>query len=291
LRAMQFIKRKQNMKLTDFLQDVGRPVAYYPKLRKITGSTNATILLCQFIYWRGKESDKKESWLYKTSAEIEEETGLSYDEQKTARRNLVEAGLMEEHYARLDHQMKFRLILDTIDEKWGKPKSDIPESGNAMLGKDEIPCSLNESETTTETTPITQTKKTVQEQADQKVNAILELEANAAKEKTKNWTYREKFSFNADVLDFADLCAAQFGPPSKKELMLWIAEIGGWCDFGCRAKDWPRAKKIVDGFSTPVLSVTGMTKALRAARQERRGSANTPTAPVETDTKGYIKSW
>ena len=70
------------MKLTDFLSGVGRPVAYYPSLRRITGSTNATIFLCQLIYWKGKEADPN-GWLYKESDEIEVETGLSYGEQKT----------------------------------------------------------------------------------------------------------------------------------------------------------------------------------------------------------------
>ncbi len=139
------------MKLTDFLSDVGRPIAYYPSLRKITGSTTATILLCQFIYWRGKESDPN-GWLYKTSDDIEEETGLSYNEQKTARANLVSAELIEEHYARLDHQMKFRVNLDMINLLWGTEQTVIPESDNPSFGKAIIHDSLNESEITTETT-------------------------------------------------------------------------------------------------------------------------------------------
>jgi len=139
------------MKLTDFLQDVGRPVAYYPSLRKITGSTNATILLCQFIYWRGKESDPN-GWLYKTAEDIEQETGLSYGEQKTARRDLIAAGLLEEHYARLDHQMRFRLLLEAINEKWGTSETSIPESGKPQFGNDAKPLSLNESEITAENT-------------------------------------------------------------------------------------------------------------------------------------------
>lgn len=139
------------MKLTDFLSDVGRPVAYYPSLRRITGSTNATILLCQFIYWKGKEADAN-GWLYKESDEIETETGLSYGEQKTARRLLVEAGLIEEHYARLDHQMKFRLNLEAINDKWGTSETSIPESGKPQFGNDEKPLSLKESEITAENT-------------------------------------------------------------------------------------------------------------------------------------------
>ena len=139
------------MKLTDFLSDVGRPIAYYPALRKITGSTTATILLCQFIYWRGKESDPN-GWLYKTSDEIEEETGLSYNEQKTARANLVSAELIEEHYARLDHQMKFRVNLDMINLLWGTEQPIIPESDNPSFGKAISQCSLNDTEITAENT-------------------------------------------------------------------------------------------------------------------------------------------
>lgn len=136
------------MKLTDFLQNTGRPIAYYPSLRKITGSTTATILLCQFIYWRGKESDPN-GWLYKESSEIEEETGLSYDEQKTARKKLIENGLIQEHYARLDHQMRFLVNLEEINRKWSEV--EIPEQGNASFGKAELGDSLNSNtESTTE---------------------------------------------------------------------------------------------------------------------------------------------
>lgn len=141
------------MKLTDFLDNVGRPVAYYPKLRRITGSTNATILLCQFMYWRGKEASG-DGWLYKTADEIENETGLSYGEQKTARRDLVSAGLLEEHYARLDHQMRFKLDLDALNEKWAVEETNIPESGKPKFGNEQNPLSLNESEITAESTAL-----------------------------------------------------------------------------------------------------------------------------------------
>ena len=138
------------MKLTDFLIDIGRPVAYYPKLRKLTESTNANILLCQFIYWRGKQADP-DGWLEKTSEEIEEETGLSYDEQKTARTKLVGAGFVQEKYARLDHKMRFLVNLDEINTKWASLQGGIPEHGNVDLGKAELPFSLNSNtENTTE---------------------------------------------------------------------------------------------------------------------------------------------
>ena len=160
------------MKLTDFLTDTGRPVAYFPKLKKLTGSTTATILLCQFIYWRGKEKDPN-GWLYKDSDEIEEETGLSYNEQKTARKKLRDAGLLKEHYARLDHQMRFLIDIEAINDKWVKLHTNVPESDDSTFGKNEMSPSLKP-ETTTETT--TEIKDSPTETPKQKSDYVLAME-------------------------------------------------------------------------------------------------------------------
>lgn len=148
------------MKLTDFLDEVGRPVAYYPKLRRLTGSTNATMLLCQFIYWRGKEISEG-GWLYKTAEDIEDETGLSYEEQRTARKRLKSLELIEEKYDRLNHRMYFRLNIKEINRQWMNTRTretQVPELGNAQFGNKALPCSLNSNtEITTEiTTEIVQ---------------------------------------------------------------------------------------------------------------------------------------
>ena len=142
------------MKLSEFLSDIGRPVAYYPGLRKVTRSTTATIFLCQFIYWTGKEA-AGDGWIYKTSEEIEEETGLSYDEQLTARKSLVKSGLLEERYKRLEHQMFFRADLTKLDDLWKSPYGccQTPDIGVANMGTLALPISLNgTTETTTENT-------------------------------------------------------------------------------------------------------------------------------------------
>lgn len=102
------------MKLSDFLSNVGRPVAYYPALRSITGSTTATILLCWLIDLAGTGRDGQDGWIQKSSSQIEEETGLSYEEQKTARAKLRQAGLLEERHARLEHAIYFRPNLDRL---------------------------------------------------------------------------------------------------------------------------------------------------------------------------------
>jgi len=213
------------MKLTDFLDNVGRPIAYYPSMRKLTGSTTATILLCQFIYWRGKEADQ-DGWLYKTSEEIETETGLSYNEQKTARRDLVEAGLLQEHYARLDHQMKFRLDINAINAKWGTLQGDIPESDKVTFGNDGLQFSLNSNtETTTETTTNGGLSEKDMEQVNAKVDAIIDAA------RTAKYQYREKFPPN--LVPLVDCYVEVTGQtPSKRVLFDWIGSFGEMYDEG-----------------------------------------------------------
>jgi hypothetical protein len=98
------------MKLTDFLIDAGRPIIYYPGLTRITGSTNATILLCQFLQFREKENNKEE-WFCKTADEILCETGLSRNQQQTARIKLKNLGILEEKFMGNPRRLYFRLNL------------------------------------------------------------------------------------------------------------------------------------------------------------------------------------
>jgi len=146
------------VKPSEILFDLGRPVAFYPGLRKITGSATATILLCQFLYWVGKQANK-DGWLYKTVFEIENETSLSYEEQRTARKKLVNAGLLVEKYRKIDHEMWYRVEIDVLDELWSalrNPRdgeSPSREMGNDHVANKGIPMSLiSNTENTTETT-------------------------------------------------------------------------------------------------------------------------------------------
>lgn len=131
------------MKLTDYIIDLGRVVAYYPGLKKVTESTTATILLCQLLYWTSKSN---EDWIWKDSNDIEEETGLTYNEQRTARKTLIDKGLIKEQYKRLDHMIKFKVCEDELNQQWesvsgnksketaskSKPKKSIEELREEM---------------------------------------------------------------------------------------------------------------------------------------------------------------
>jgi len=95
--------------------DFGRTVAYFPALKKITGTINSALFLCQLLYWTDKTED---GWIWKTSDEIEEETGLTYFEQKTARKTLLKLGLIREEYRRSTYLMHFRINYDKLSELW-----------------------------------------------------------------------------------------------------------------------------------------------------------------------------
>jgi hypothetical protein len=120
------------MKLTELLADAGHPVAYYPRLRELTGSTNATLLLCQMIYWHGKQRDQ-DGWIEKRAKvvegdpegaldpgnqSIEHETGLTYREQLAARRLLVAKGFLRERRSRLQHRTYFQIDLEALEHQW-----------------------------------------------------------------------------------------------------------------------------------------------------------------------------
>jgi hypothetical protein len=105
------------MKLSDFLFNVGRPVAFYPGLVKALGSMKQAVFVCQMAYWKDKGEDP-DGWIYKTSDEIETETSLTYKEQIVVRAALVEKKALEERYARTEHLMYFRVNWDVVNTIW-----------------------------------------------------------------------------------------------------------------------------------------------------------------------------
>ncbi|MBI4595964.1 MAG: hypothetical protein HY730_06250 [Candidatus Tectomicrobia bacterium] len=105
------------MKLTDFLTDLGHPVAYYPSLVDLTDSLTSTLFMCQLLYWKGKEQDK-DGWIYKTQEEIGRETGLSRSEQESARKRLRELGFIEEKFSGLPRKLYYRPCPDKIHSRW-----------------------------------------------------------------------------------------------------------------------------------------------------------------------------
>ncbi|GMQ50348.1 hypothetical protein LST1_06360 [Neisseria elongata] len=134
------------MRPSESLKAAGRPIAYYPKLAKPLGGVNAAILFGHFFYWH----DKTENPLgvYRTAEEIEDETGLSVQEQRTARSKLRERGVLIETEKRIEHRIYYKLDLNAFDdlmlqhsgsEESTAPKCNInsPEMQNQHSGSEE----------------------------------------------------------------------------------------------------------------------------------------------------------
>lgn len=134
------------MKLSEHIMNIGRPVAFYPSIARLTGTISSALFLCQLLYWSDKTKD---GWIYKTSKEIYDETSLSYTQQRTARERLKGLNLIEERNAKTEHQMYYRVKQDILDSMWNvkhtsetevdtpvstKQKSDIDDTPYRPLG-------------------------------------------------------------------------------------------------------------------------------------------------------------
>ncbi|WP_311749534.1 hypothetical protein [Proteus terrae] len=102
------------MKPSDLLLDFGRPVAYYPGLVEFMGSPHAVIFFGQIFYWQDKTIS--ELGVYKSQEEIKKETGLTFSQQATARKQLVSRGILIETHKRLQHKVYYRIDCDRLDE-------------------------------------------------------------------------------------------------------------------------------------------------------------------------------
>ena len=136
------------MSLSESLKTAGQAVAYFPRLAKLLGSVNASILFGHFFYWGDKGSS--ELGIYRTAEEIEAETGLTRDEQRTARAKLRERGVLIETEKRIEHRIYYKLDLSAFDELMknfqacANPQSakltiPNPEVGNSQSGSGDFP--------------------------------------------------------------------------------------------------------------------------------------------------------
>ncbi|MGU2439546.1 hypothetical protein ACTXHA_04010 [Burkholderia cenocepacia] len=131
------------MRVSDVLRRLGRPIAYYPRLAALLGGANPAILFCQLFYWQ--ERATSELGVHKTSDELTLETGLSYEEQRTARRALKQLGVLIETNKRLEHRIYFKIDEDAFERVIESPVAKGPagdhfaDSGNPNSRNGESP--------------------------------------------------------------------------------------------------------------------------------------------------------
>jgi hypothetical protein len=140
------------MKPSEALLSLGKPVAFYPALVPVLGSVNAALFFCQVLFHMGKEMHP-DLGVYKSRLEIEEETGLTYEEQLKARELLKKKHVLVETHVRQHHRVYFRLNLaivrDLTGEQLGKTKLAL---GKSLTGSWQKPNSYIQEKTTEITT-------------------------------------------------------------------------------------------------------------------------------------------
>ncbi|MEZ2600778.1 primosomal protein I [Kluyvera intermedia] len=103
--------------MSQLIKLLDRPIAYQPafaQLRagKVKSGPAAAVLLSQFVYWHNRMDG---DWMYKTREDIKKETGLSRDEQETARKRLVALGVLQEELRGVPATVHYRINSERLE--------------------------------------------------------------------------------------------------------------------------------------------------------------------------------
>lgn len=113
------------------LHAIGRPIAFHPGLVPVLGSVNAVLFFGQIFYWQDKTDCQ--IGVYKSSEEIQQETGLTYREQANAREKLRDCGVLIETEKRLEHRIYFRINFDALDALLANCEKRIPRNDKSAF--------------------------------------------------------------------------------------------------------------------------------------------------------------
>ena len=94
----------------------GRTIAVYKCLVDAAGSIKAAVFLSQLVYWtrHGTAVAERDGWIFKSIAEMEDETGLSKREQGTCKQKLLERNLIETRRFGFGARLEMRLNLPAL---------------------------------------------------------------------------------------------------------------------------------------------------------------------------------
>lgn len=143
------------MKMQEMSKLFDRPIAFHRSFVDLSAAgVTGALFLSQLWYWSYRTNDPA-GWVYKTQTDWQEETGLTPGEQRTARKHLQAAGLIEEELRGVPAQLYYRVCADAI-----LAALNIQLLGNLTTGSAETsqqgvrnaPIFNKEPETTPETT-------------------------------------------------------------------------------------------------------------------------------------------
>lgn len=172
-----------------------RPVAYWPRLAHLVGGVKAAIMLSQILYWEGDAIAKERGWVLKSVEEFDTETGLTELEQKTARRILMNDGLIKAKLCGVPRIWHYQVDRDRLGEiliaRQHRPMA-TPSNGNTVQRCEGSPSNVRrrnrgmfpratvqlkeESETTVKNTTIESTSSSSSSKASTNVPPVHEEE-------------------------------------------------------------------------------------------------------------------
>lgn len=181
---------------TDMLDS---PIAFHRCFVDITGSVNAALMLSQAVYWQRRNEEGK--WWFQTREKWTDETGLTRDEQETARKKLLKLGFWKEELRGIPAKLYFQVDLEQlITAICGDPTIRVqhtqPDGGIAPNSDEENPPAIvgkeTKEETKEESAPTAKPKRMA-------IPSIEEIKAECAKSKSgasldeaeKFWHYYE----------------------------------------------------------------------------------------------------
>lgn len=216
------------MNIVEILKLKGRPNAYYPKMAKPLGGVNAAVLFSQLFYWQDKAIS--DLGVYKTRDELEEETGLSHNEQRTAIKKLQDKGVLIITEKRLDHKTFYKIDNKKVNEilaNFAKSINHLPRNEESNHPEVDI---VDSGETTKssslfqEITTKTITENTTNIIADkpqpQKRDFPNDFKPN---DHHRNIALNENVNLDTEFIKFKDYCLA-----NGKKYIDWNAAFNNW---------------------------------------------------------------
>lgn len=218
------------MKATDYLLTMGNPIAYYPKLAKPLGGVSSAILFSQLFYWQDKATS--DLGVYKTRDELEDETGLSHNEQRTAIKKLCERGVLIVTEKRLEHKTYYKINNEKVNRvlrNFAKFMIELPRDINSTHPELDIvdaematkSRSLDQEITTKTTTKIT---TNIIEAKPQRQKRTCQIPDDF--EPTTNHqdiAINENVNLDNEFVKFKDYCLA-----NGKKYIDWNAAFNNW---------------------------------------------------------------
>ena len=135
----------------------GDTIAYKKIYTDISGSLTAGVLLSQLLYWRSRLN--REFWI--TNENLCNQTGLTIDEFKSAKKRLLDKGFISVEHKSLPRKTYYTInVEEIVSALTSCGKSHQPDGGNSTDWIVEIPPTTSKTTTKTTTDIYKEEKKT-----------------------------------------------------------------------------------------------------------------------------------